>query len=289
MTIKQMEERCAMSRTNIRFYEAEGLISPRRRENGYREYSEDDAEILLKVKLLRMMEVPLEAVRTMCAGERELAEVLEDHLEELDARQARQERTRHLAEQMLEEGTDFRNLEPMAYLELLENGEESLKQDVRPRLNLPWRRYWARGFDFRFYAAAVALLTYDFRFQEFLLPILTLLTVLIVEPLFLSMFGTTPGKAIFGIRITDLDGERLDYDTAVERTWTVLWEGVALRIPLISAYFQYKSLHLAEQEIPLSWEEESEVTYADGKRWRYALYIAACAALIAAEYWITGG
>ena len=35
MTIKEMEEKSGISRTNIRFYEGEGLIHPQRRENGY--------------------------------------------------------------------------------------------------------------------------------------------------------------------------------------------------------------------------------------------------------------
>ena len=38
LTIKQMEERSGMSRANIRFYEAEGLLCPARQENGYRDY-----------------------------------------------------------------------------------------------------------------------------------------------------------------------------------------------------------------------------------------------------------
>jgi len=68
-----------------------------------------------------------------------------------------------------------------------------------------------------------------------------------------------------------------------------MWEGEALRFPLISLYFHFKSLDLAQQEIPLSWEEESELTYTDGKLWRYFLYIAACAAVYGAEKCLLGG
>ena len=38
MTIKEMEEICGMSRANIRFYENEGLITPKRNENGWEVY-----------------------------------------------------------------------------------------------------------------------------------------------------------------------------------------------------------------------------------------------------------
>ena len=46
MTIKDLEERTGLSRANIRFYEKEGLLSPLRRENGYREYTEADVQTL---------------------------------------------------------------------------------------------------------------------------------------------------------------------------------------------------------------------------------------------------
>ena len=55
MTIKDMELQTGLARANIRYYEAEGLISPERAENGYREYSQEDAETLLRVKLLRAL------------------------------------------------------------------------------------------------------------------------------------------------------------------------------------------------------------------------------------------
>ena len=55
MTIKDMELQTGLARANIRYYEAEGLIAPERAENGYREYSQEDAETLLRVKLLRAL------------------------------------------------------------------------------------------------------------------------------------------------------------------------------------------------------------------------------------------
>ena len=51
MRIKEIEELSGIERSNIRFYEREGLLSPKRLENGYRDYSDEDLEILLKIKL----------------------------------------------------------------------------------------------------------------------------------------------------------------------------------------------------------------------------------------------
>ena len=39
MTSKEMEARSGVLRANIRYYEAEGLLCPRREKNGYRDYS----------------------------------------------------------------------------------------------------------------------------------------------------------------------------------------------------------------------------------------------------------
>ena len=45
MTIKDVEKRTGLSRSNIRFYEKEKLIEPLRNEsNGYRDYSEKAEE-----------------------------------------------------------------------------------------------------------------------------------------------------------------------------------------------------------------------------------------------------
>ena len=50
MTIKEVEERTGLTRSNIRFYEKEKLIEPSRNDkNGYRDYSEKDVENIKKI------------------------------------------------------------------------------------------------------------------------------------------------------------------------------------------------------------------------------------------------
>ena len=290
MTIKEIEEITGMIRANIRYYEAEGLVVPERnKENGYRMYSREDAETLLKIKLLRSIDVPLEEIKALQAGRVILPQVLQRHLVTVEEKKAALELSGDVSRMMLEQGESFENLDPLRYLSLLEAGSGgALKQDVRPKLNLPWRRYWARCLDFGLCNMLVSVAMLGFRNRLILVPIFTRLTMLTVEPLLLSLFGTTVGKAIFGIQVTDREGGRLSHSAALERTWTVMWEGEAMRIPLISLYFQYKGLRFAEQEIPLSWEDESEVTYKDDKIWRYGL----CGLYILAEYacvwWIVG-
>ena len=68
MTIKDVETQTGLARANIRYYEAEGLISPERAENGYREYSQEDAETLLRVKLLRALGLTVGQIKAIVRG-----------------------------------------------------------------------------------------------------------------------------------------------------------------------------------------------------------------------------
>ena len=52
MKINEVEQQAGITKRNIRFYEQQGLLSPKRNgENGYRDYSEEDVAELKKIKL----------------------------------------------------------------------------------------------------------------------------------------------------------------------------------------------------------------------------------------------
>ena len=83
MTVKELEQALGMSRANIRFYEKEGLLSPLRLENGYRDYTPDDLETLRKIKLLRQLQVSVEDIRALQQGGKELTALLAAQEEDL--------------------------------------------------------------------------------------------------------------------------------------------------------------------------------------------------------------
>ena len=68
MNIGQLEAALGMTRANIRFYEKEGLLSPTRSENGYRDYTGSDLDTLRRIKLLRQLQFSLEDIRAMQTG-----------------------------------------------------------------------------------------------------------------------------------------------------------------------------------------------------------------------------
>jgi len=87
--INEIAQRVGITRKNIRFYEQEGLLAPRRnRENGYRDYDEADEAILRRIKLMRKLGLPLEDIRQMQSGRLTLSEGMRRQLAGLE-RQAR--------------------------------------------------------------------------------------------------------------------------------------------------------------------------------------------------------
>lgn len=98
MKIKEIEERSGMTRANIRFYESLELLNPTRDANGYRDYSEDDLEILRKIKLLRLLEMPLEEIKALHNGKHHLLSVLEQHIQVLEQKKVDLEKSKNVCE-----------------------------------------------------------------------------------------------------------------------------------------------------------------------------------------------
>lgn len=87
MKINEVEAAVGVTKKNIRFYEAEGLLRPRRDAgNGYRDYTEADVDRLRRIKLLRKLDVPLAEIAQMLDGSTTLAEGMQRHGAELEAR-----------------------------------------------------------------------------------------------------------------------------------------------------------------------------------------------------------
>ena len=69
MLIREVEERCGISKKNIRFYEQQGLLQPKRNASNYREYEEADLIVLKKIILLRKLDFSLEEIHQILQDE----------------------------------------------------------------------------------------------------------------------------------------------------------------------------------------------------------------------------
>lgn len=118
MTIKDVEERTGLSRSNIRFYEKEKLIEPSRNEsNGYRDYSENDVENIKKIAYLRTLGISIEDIRSIISEKVTLQEMLKKQKEVLKNQITDLNKAKLMCEKMLdEESISYEKLQVEQYV-----------------------------------------------------------------------------------------------------------------------------------------------------------------------------
>lgn len=132
MKINEVETLVGISKKNIRFYEEQKLLSPKRNaENSYRDYGEEEIQTLHRIKLLRKLGIPIEEIRQMLLGTHTVADGMRRHLVSLERERRNLEQSITLCrelealeipinamdtekilsqmEEMEKEGTSFRN------------------------------------------------------------------------------------------------------------------------------------------------------------------------------------
>ncbi|MDF2909112.1 MAG: hypothetical protein K0R34_4433 [Herbinix sp.] len=132
----------------------------------------------------------------------------------------------------------------------------------------PWIRFFARSVDMNIYtllltAFAQLLLRFNsenITFGALLDSFIAYGIMLLLEPLLLSTWGTTPGKWLFGLVVRDIEGNKLSYKKASARTWGVFGAGCGYNIPIFNLYRHYKSYKICTEAEPLSWEEGCSYT-----------------------------
>lgn len=124
MKIHEVEALIGVTKKNIRFYEQEGLLHPNRKENGYRDYSQQDVEELKKIRFLRSLSFPLEEIRQMQAGTLTVADGARRHLIVLDREQHSIEKARLLCSELMQQPQMLKDLDTDALLEKMQEMEK---------------------------------------------------------------------------------------------------------------------------------------------------------------------
>lgn len=139
MKINEVEAQVGITKKNIRFYEEQGLLSPRRNsENGYRDYGEAEVAVLRQIKLMRKLGVPLEEIRRMQAGGT-VADGMRRHLVTLEREQKSLEKSIQLCQSLKDREERLDALDAAGLLEEMEKLEQTgttfqdkQKQDLKP-------------------------------------------------------------------------------------------------------------------------------------------------------------
>lgn len=145
MKINEVEALVGITRKNIRFYEAEGLLAPRRNsENGYRDYGDAEVRILLQIKLLRKLGVSLEEIRNMQSGVHTVGDGMRRHLITLERDRDNLDQAIRLCAGLTDRQERLSDLDAGSILkemEVMEQGgatfQNKQKKDVRIRYVAP--------------------------------------------------------------------------------------------------------------------------------------------------------
>ncbi len=286
MNIKEIEERSGLTRANIRYYEQEGLLAPARRENKYRDYSEEDLETLLRIALLRNLGFSLDEIRRLQSGELELAAAMRERSAALEAEGQRLLAAKSVCDAISREVTSYSALRPEDYLNGFEPDAAAKQRDVaEPH---PLRRYLARAIDLTIVGLMVSFVQFVLlhhnlvnisKGENVLCGLAGWGLLVLIEPLLLARFGTTAGKWCMGITVTRPDGERLSYGEALERTAAVWLYGAGLGISIVELVCNYRSYRRYMNGEELAWESGSIERFDERGTGRMVLLYAASTAL----------
>ncbi len=285
MKVKEIEIRSGMDRSNIRFYEREGFINPERFENGYREYTEDDLNKLVWIKLLRSLQISLDEVKSLFSDEKSLLEVLKRQVSDLEEAKGDIHYAQQICEKIRQSGSHISELNPYEYLELLEKKEVvskhdyfTVKKDRLPQVFLPWTRFFARSLDLALYVLLWGSIQVFYLhvplvnkiIRGLILDVLMIVFFMIIfEPILIATTGTTIGKSVFGLKIKTFEMTKLSYGDALRRTYLVLVDGMGLLIPIYSMIRLFKSYKLCSDEEVLQWDEGLAYDLKDNNKLRY--------------------
>ena len=145
LKINEVEALVGITRKNIRFYESEGLLAPRRNsENGYRDYGDAEIRTLLQIKLLRKLGVSLEEIRRMQGGIHTVGDGMRRHLVSLERDRDNLDQAIRLCAGLTDRQERLGDLDAGSILKEMETMEQSgatfqnkQRQDVRIRYVAP--------------------------------------------------------------------------------------------------------------------------------------------------------
>lgn len=269
MRIQDLESRTGMERATIRFYERQGMITPNRLENGYRDYSEEDASQLLKIKLLRQLDFPLEKIQELQQGTTSVSEAMAQQILFLKGKADATLRASDLCHEMLKDGVEYSTLNASIYLKLLNDASQKpiFRESIQPE-NHPIRRFIARYID---WIAAELLVMWIVFSVIRIRPMLSLYTVLVIaisvllniymEAVCTFLFGCTLGKWVMGIRVESANGGKLSWEEALWRAKLVMQEGCGFQIPVWNAIRCYLGYRGCTEGRTLTWEEDTELQF----------------------------
>ena len=304
MLIYELERNTGLDRATIRYYEKEGFIAPKRLENGYRDYSADDQNHLLKIRLLRQLGMPLDRIRELQQGSADFYAAMTEQIRTLDAQIQTAEKAKQICTEMRNACSGYDTLDAGYYLSMLAEPLSPMAPEKRYPFREksaqegyhPVRRFVARLLDYnliRLVLYILVIIVLRIRPHTNLMSNLVIYaSIFLAVPILavmLHQWGTTPGKWIMGIEISHITGVRLSLYQALVREWSALHYGYGFGIPIWSYWQQYKSYKLTADRKRMPWdtEIESEYQYCPWGKQKKAQLALALVLISVISFWCT--
>jgi len=124
MKINKVEQLVGITKKNIRFYEEKGLITPaRNEENMYREYSDADVDMLLRIKLLRQLSIPIDEIAKLQKGYLTLEDCMRRHRIYLEREEENLRQKKSICQQIEESKEQLLQLDTEKYFQRMKEME----------------------------------------------------------------------------------------------------------------------------------------------------------------------
>ena len=145
MKINEVEALVGITKKNIRFYEEQGLLSPKRNsENSYRDYGDEEVQTLQRIKLMRKLGIPIEDIRIMLTGSHTVADGMRRHLITLEREKRNLQQSITLCQQLQNQDVPITEMDAdtiLTQMSELERGGTTFQnkqvQDIRVRYIAP--------------------------------------------------------------------------------------------------------------------------------------------------------
>ena len=124
MKISELEDLLGVSGSTVRYYEDLGFLSPSRTGKGSRDYSDEEAQLLQKIIVLRKLGVGIPEIRDLTDDKADLHDALARSMDSLRAKQSESASAIEICEEIDSEASDFAHIDSPKYLKSIYEAEQ---------------------------------------------------------------------------------------------------------------------------------------------------------------------
>lgn len=112
MLINEVESIVGVSKKSIRYYEEQGLLTPKRnQENDYRVYDDDDIKQLKLIKFLRELNVPIHDIQKLKSNELSIKECMKDRISKIEENQKNYQKIKNMCIDIMNSESSYNEID----------------------------------------------------------------------------------------------------------------------------------------------------------------------------------